>query len=314
MIRFAARRILVGISMLLALTSATFLLVYASGADIARNLLGDLATPEQVAAKAAELGLDRPLATRYLDWLGGAAVGDLGVSWQNSASVIDLVVSRLPVTLSLVAATTLLALLLAGFLGVTAAVRGGWFDRVFQLVSLVASAVPSFVVAIVLVTVLAVQLRAFPATGFTSPGQDFAGWIASITLPVIALVASITATAAQQIRGSMRDALASPWVTTLRSRGLHETQILGLHALRAAAPAGLTVFSLQFVGLLSGTVVIEQVFALPGIGSLAVTATNAGDLPVVMGVVVYTTAMVAIVTILFDILGGLLIPRTRSMT
>ncbi|MFT4041677.1 MAG: ABC transporter permease [Gordonia sp. (in: high G+C Gram-positive bacteria)] len=312
MIRFALRSVAVGVAMFVTLTSATFVLVYASGVDIARNLLGDLATPAQVASKAAELGLDRPLPQRYIDWLGHAAVGDLGVSWSKSVSVSTLVLSRLPVTLSLVILVSVAAAVLATALGVIAAVRGGWSDRIVQAGSLLFSSIPGFVVGIVLVTLFAVRLRLFPATGFTPITHGIGPWLWSLILPATALILGMTATAAQQVRGALRDTLALPWVITLRSRGIAEWQVIWLHALRAAAPAGLAVFGLQFVGLLSGAVVLEQIFALPGIGTLAVSATSAGDLPLVMGVVVYSVLIVVVVTVLTDFLTGVLTPATRS--
>ncbi|MFT4305313.1 MAG: ABC transporter permease [Microbacterium sp.] len=311
MIRFAARRVAVGALMLLALTGATFVLVYASGSDIARSLLGDLATPEQVAAKAAELGLDRPLAQRYLEWLGNAVTGDLGTSWAKSVPVTALVLSRLPVTLSLVALVAVVSAALATVLGVTAAVRGGWVDRLIQATSLLGSAIPGFIVGIVLVTVLAVRWRLFPATGYTPLTDGVGPWLSSLALPATALVLGMTATSAQQVRGALRDTLRLPWITTLRSRGLAERQVIWRYALRNAAPAGIAVFSLQFVGLLSGAIVLEQIFALPGIGTLAVSATTTGDLPVVMGVVVYAVLIVVTVTVAADFTTGLLVPRTR---
>lgn len=312
MLFFIARRLLAGVTVLFAISSAAYFLLFASGANIARSLLGEFASEDQVAAKAQQLGLDRPILERYFDWLGHALTGDFGRSWFSGGAVMNAVIARLPVTFSTVIVAVILIGVLAAGLGTAAAVYRGWIDRVVQVGAVIGDAIPNFIVAVLLVTVLAVQFRIFPATGFVPITTNPWRWAHSITLPVVALLISTVATSAQQVRGAMLSTLDKEFIRTLRSRGLGEGEIIFKHALRSAAPAGLTVLSLQFVALLSGNVVIERVFALPGIGSLAVQATSEGDIPIVMGVVVFAVFVVVLVNLTVDILNGWLNPRARA--
>jgi len=311
MLIFLLRRLGAGILLLFVITTITYTLLYFSSDGIAQNILGEFATPEQIALKQAELGLDQPLATRYLDWLGGAVTGDLGRSWFNSEPVVSALLNRLPVSLTIVIGALLISAVLAALLGVAAAIKRGWIDRAVQLLSLAGDALPSFVVAIVLVTSLAIQAKIFPATGFVPFADNPALWIMSIALPITALVFQLVAQAAQQFRSAIIDVRRRDFVRTLRSRGLSEREVVFKHVLRSAAPAALTILSLQFVGLLGGSVIIEQIFALPGVGPLAVLSTTQGDIPVVMGVVVYTVIMVILVNLVVDLVNGWLNPKVR---
>ena len=311
MLIFLLRRLGAGILLLFVITTITYTLLYFSSDGIAQNILGEFATPEQIALKQAELGLDQPLATRYLDWLGGAVTGDLGRSWFNSEPVVSALLNRLPVSLTIVIGALVISAVLAALLGVAAAIKRGWIDRAVQLLSLAGDALPSFVVAIVLVTSLAIQAKIFPATGFVPFADNPALWIMSIALPITALVFQLVAQAAQQFRSAIIDVRRRDFVRTLRSRGLSEREVVFKHVLRSAAPAALTILSLQFVGLLGGSVIIEQIFALPGVGPLAVLSTTQGDIPVVMGVVVYTVVMVILVNLVVDLVNGWLNPKVR---
>jgi peptide/nickel transport system permease protein len=161
------------------------------------------------------------------------------------------------------------------------------------------------------VTIFAIQLALFPAVSTISPGAGATVWVASMTLPVIALTINAVTSGAQQIRSAVIKQLEKDYVRTLRSRGISEREILFKHVLRSAAPAGLTVLSLQFVGMLGGVVIVEQIFALPGMGALAVTATSLGDIPLVMGVVLYTVVIVILVNLVVDLLNGWLNPKVR---
>jgi len=285
--------------------------MFASSNSIAINLLGDAATKDQIVAKEHELGLDRPILARYFDWLGHAVTGNLGKSWLSSESISESLLSRLGVTLTLVGVVIILAAIIATILGMLAAVKGGWIDRLVQVIGITGFAVPNFVVAIFLVTVFAIQTPIFPATGWVPFSEDPKQWLMSLALPVSALVLGTVASSAQQIRSAIKSVLERDWVRTLKSRGIPQREILFKHVLRAAAPAGLTVLSLQFVGLLGGVVIIEQLFALPGMGYLAVSSTTSGDTPVVMGVVVYTVILVIVVNLLVDLLNGWLNPKNR---
>ncbi|MCV2394450.1 ABC transporter permease [Actinotalea sp. M2MS4P-6] len=311
MLSFLVRRLLSGIAMLAVISTLAYLLMFMTGTDIARNLLGQNASEEAVAARAAQLGLDQPLLTRYVDWVSGALHGDLGTSWFSSVPVTELVGQRLGVTLSLVFLSTFFAALVAVIVGVIAAVHRGWIDRGLQVGSIVGAAIPNYLVALVLVIVLAIQLKWFEPTGYTRPQDSISGWLMSITLPVLALVVTTVAGVAQQVRGSLIDALRQDYVRTLRSRGLPEWRVVLLHALRNAAGPALSVLALLFVGLLGGAVIIEQLFAIPGAGSLAISSTSQGDIPVVMGLVVAIAVIVLVVNLVIDILQGWFNPKVR---
>jgi len=308
---FIARRLLSGVVLVFVISFVAFSLLYASGGDIARRLLGQTASEETVARKAEQLGLDRPLLSQYGDWLSSALAGDLGRSWFSSLPVASSLSDRLAVTLSIVVGATLIAAVLSIVLGVLAARRGGWIDGAVQFVSVIGFAIPGFLIALFLVLVFAVNLHWFKATGFVPITQTFGGWAASVTLPIAALSLGAIATVAQQVRGSVIDAMSRDYVRTLRSRGIGINRVVYVHVLRNAGGPALAVLAVQFIGLLGGAVIVEQIFALPGIGQLTVQATSQGDIPVVMGVVVITAIIVVVVNLLIDLAQAALNPKVR---
>ena len=312
MLTFVARRLANGIAMLFVISSVAFLLLYLTGGDIARTILGEFATEEAVRQRAYELGLDQPLLTRYWDWLSSALTGNFGDSWFAASSVSDLVLSRLAVTLSLVGLAVLLIALVATAIGVFAAVhRGGLADRFVQFFSLMAAAVPPFLIALAFVMLFSLQLGWLAPSGFTAPSDSIPGWLASVALPVGALLVAGVAGSAQQVRGAMVDTLNQDYIRTLRSRGLPFRSVVLKHALRNAAGPGLSVLALQFIALLGGAIVIENLFAIPGLGSLSARSTIQGDIPVIMGVVVTISIIVIVVNLVIDIVHGWLNPKVR---
>lgn len=311
MLTFIAKRVVSGVILLLVICALAYTLLFFSGTNIARNLAGDQATEEQVAYRAQELGLDRPLVERFFSWLASAASGDLGTSWFTAQPVAATLGDRLPVTLVIVTVSILLTALVAAAIGVAAAVRGGWVDRAVQVGSIAGDIVPNFVLALALVIIFAINLDVFPAVSTIAPGAPPSVWIASLTLPVIAIVMSAVTGSTQQFRSAVLAQLEKEYVRTLRSRGIGEGEILFAHVLKNAAPAGLTVLSLQFIGMLGGVVIVEKIFSIPGIGSTAVSATSQSDIPVIMGVVIATVIIVIIVNLLVDIANGWLNPKVR---
>ena len=311
MIRFIAKRLGSGLVVLFVVSALTFFLLYVSSGSIARNILGDPATAEQVARNEHALGLDPPLVVRDFAWVADALSGNLGASWFTSEPVANSLATRIPVTMTMVFAAMILIAVCAALIGVVAAVKRGWVDRVVQVGAIIGDSIPGFVIGIILVTILAIQLGLFPATSTISPESGPDMWVYSMALPVIALLVNGVTGGAQQIRSAVIKQLERDYVRTLRSRGIGEREILFRHVLRSAAPAGLTVLSLQLIGMLGGVVIIEQIFALPGMGPLAVAATGQSDLPVVMGVVMYTVVVVIVVNLLVDILNGWLNPKVR---
>jgi peptide/nickel transport system permease protein len=310
-ILFIVRRLLSGVILTVVISVLAFFLLYLNSAGIARRILGQNASNEVVAQKAVELGLDRPLWQQYLDWLGGAVTGNLGRSWFTGELVSTGVSSRLAVTLSIVIGATVLAAVLSVVLGVLAATRRGWVDRVVQVIAVLGFAIPGFLLALALVLVFAIGLHLFKATGYIPITTSVSGWLTSVTLPIIALAIGTIAVVAQQIRGSVADALSRDYVRTLRSRGLSARRVVLKHVLRNAGGPALAVLAVQFIGLLGGAVIVETIFAIPGLGQLAVSSTNKADIPMVMGLVITTAIIVVIVNLLIDLAQAALNPKVR---
>lgn len=308
---FILRRLLSGVVLVFVISFISFALLYMDSANIARRILGQNATQELVEKKSQELGLDRPLISQYIDWLTSALTGDLGRSWFSGQLVSVSLSGRLAVTLSLVIGATLVSAVIAVLLGVLAARRGGAIDAAVQFISMLGFAIPGFLIAVYLVLLFAVNLHWFKATGYIPLTESFAGWISSVTLPIVALSIGAIAAVTQQIRGSVLDALSRDYVRTLRSRGLPERSVVYKHVLRNAAGPALAVLAVQFIGLLGGALIVEQVFALPGMGQLTVTAGTSGDIPVVMGTVVTVAVIVIIVNLAIDLAQAALNPKVR---
>jgi peptide/nickel transport system permease protein len=300
------------LAVLLVVTFATFSLMFGNGSGIARAVLGMNARPEDVQREVIALGLDQPLLVQYGNWLKGALSGDLGASFYTGQTVTNALSSRVPVTLAIVVITLVLTAALSVLLGVTAAVKGGWVDRVLQFLSVLGTAVPAFIVAIVLVFAFAIAWRVLPATGYVSPEISVSGWLASVTLPVVALLIGSMASAAAQFRTAVLDTLSRDYVRTLRARGISERHVIFRHVLRNSAAPGLTVLSLTTFGLLGGAVFIEQVFALPAMGQLANQSAQINDVPMVMGTVLVTIVIVLVVNFLGDLATTVLNPKART--
>ena len=311
MISFIVKRLLTGIVMLAAITTVGFTLLYLGGGDIARKILGESADAQTVAQKARELGLDRPVLMQYGDWVVHALTGDFGYSWFSGQTVSAAIISRLSVTLSLVIGTVVVVAIVSVVLGVLAATKRGWVDKLAQLLAVLGHAIPGFLFAVGLVLFFALALGWFDPTGYVPFTESPTGWLKTVTLPVIALALGGIANVTQQIRGAVIDALRNDYVRTLRSRGIPERTVILKHVLRNAAGPALAVLAVIFVGLLGGAVIVEQVFAIPGLGQVAVQATTQGDIPPVMGLLVATGVIVIVFNLLVDLAQGWLNPKVR---
>lgn len=305
------RRLLVSIPLVVLVSLLTFLLEALAPGDTARTILGENYTPQGYAQLRHALGLDQPVLTQYWHWLTGAVHGDFGVSPISGLDVGNQIATRLGVTLSLIIAATVVAGLLGVALGAASAVRGGALGRAVDVLSLVGLAVPGFWLGFVLVTLFAVAVRLLPATGYVPVGASPVAWARSLILPTVALALAPVALIAKQTRDGMLDALNRDFVHTLRANGASEASIVFRHALRNAAIPVVTVVGLMFVGLLNGTVLVETVFAMPGLGGLAVQSTTQHDLPVIQGVAVTFTVIVVLVNLLVDLAYGWLNPKVR---
>jgi peptide/nickel transport system permease protein len=311
MMSLIGRRLALSLPLLVIVPTVTFFLAELIPGDIARTILGADASQAQYEQLRQSLGLDQPVAERYLDWLGQALHGNLGASLFWDQPVTSLLDSRLPVTLSLVIGSTLVAAVIGVALGIAAALQAGALGRLVDAIAAVGLAIPSFFLGLLFVTWFAVTLRLFPVTGYVSIAQSPGGWLRSLVLPVATLAVPGAAVIARQTRDALREVLDRPFIRTLRAAGLPGRSVIGKHALRNAAIPVVTVTGLIFTSNLSGTVVVESVFALPGLGGLAVQATSQHDLPLIEGVAVYFTIAVIGVNLLVDLAYGWLDPRVR---
>jgi peptide/nickel transport system permease protein len=311
MLSLIGRRLALSLPLLVIVPTVTFLLAALIPGDVARTILGADATQAQYLQLRQTLGLNEPLLTRYFTWLGNALHGNLGTSlfWQQPVS--SLLDSRLQVTLSLVIGSTALATAVGVVFGVVAALRAGVVGKIVDAIAMVGLAIPNFFLGLLLVTWFAVTLRAFPATGYVPFSQSPGEWLRSIVLPVITLAVPGIAVIAKQTRDAMLEVLDRPFIRTLRAAGVPGRSIIGKHALRNAAIPVVTVTGLIFIASLSGTVLVETVFALPGLGGLVVQATSQHDLPLIQGVAVYFTIAVICVNLLVDLTYSWLDPRVR---
>ena len=306
MLSLALRRLLGAVpTLLLLLTLAFFLMHAAPGGpfDAERSL-----PPQIEAALRAQYQLDQPLWRQYLHYLGGLLRGDLGPSFQYGGfSVAELIGSGAPVSFRLGAAALLLALLLGVVLGSAAALqRGGWLDRVLMTFALAGISVPAYVVAPLLVLLFAVTLHWLPAGGWS------AGGVSDAVLPVISLALPQVAAIARLSRASMIEVLSAPYIRTARAKGLPLRLVVWRHALKPALLPVLSYLGPAAAGLVTGSVVIEQVFGIPGIGRYFVQGALNRDYTLVLGVVLFYGALIVLFNFLVDMLYGVLDPRVRS--
>lgn len=311
MLQYILRRLAVGVVLATLVTFFTYWLLSFSSDGVAANILGPAATADSISALKKSMGLDRPFLIQYFDWLGGVVHGDFGVSYFTSENVVSAVIKRLSVTLSVVLTALIISVVVAVALGVLAASRAGAIDRFTQSVSLLGHLLPNLLLAIVLVVVLSINLRLLPATGFTPFSESPGKWVASITIPVIVLVINGIANIAAQVRGTMIGELQKDYVRTLRTRGIPTWSIVYRHALRNAAAPALVVLSLEFISMLGGALIIENVFALPGFGSFAFNSSLQGDIPVIMGITIFGVMLVVSVNLVTDLINGWLNPKAR---
>jgi peptide/nickel transport system permease protein len=282
--------------------------------DPAAVAAGEFATPERIEIVRQEMRLDEPLLVRYASWLGDAVRGDLAESQlvKPGEGVVGLIIGRLGVTLIVAGLALAIAISVAVPLGALAAVRRGTrFDRIVRLLTSTSLAIPSFVMGLLLVAFLAIETSLFPATGWVGPREDFLKFLHHAVLPCIALAVIPAAEITRQVRGALIDTFEKPFIRTARATGNSRRAILWKHAGKAAAPPVLTVIGLQSAALIGGAVVIEQIFVVPGLGTLVISAVSIRDIAVVQGAVVIGATLVLTVNLLVDLLQTYLQPKAR---
>jgi len=309
-LRLLARRLAQALPVVLLASFIVFGLMELVPGDIAVTLAGENATQEQVAALRAMYHLDDPFLLQYAAWLWHALHGDLARSLMSQEDVLSAVLRTFPKTLLVAVAALVLAVVVGTPLGIVAAVRrGSWIDTLVTGIASVGVAVPGFWLGMILVSVFSLSLHWLPATGAVSLGEDVRGALSHALLPAIALAATSVAEISRQLRGALIEVLSSPYVRTLHAKGLSPASIIWRHGLRNVAVTLLTLVGLLFNRLLGATVVIEAVFAIPGMGSLIVVSTINKDFPVVQGVVLMLVMVVIATNLIVDLLCMLVDPR-----
>jgi len=307
---FVVRRLLAVAPTVLVVATVTFIALQIIPGDIAQIMLGTDARPEDVTRLRRELGLDRPLIVRYLEWLGNLLRGDLGTSITYREPVGRLIAARLPVTYSVAFAAMLVAIGIALPLGIAAA-RRAWSP--LDLTALVGSqlglAVPTFWMGILLLLGFAAAYPIFPLQGYVGFTRDPTQWLRHLALPAVALGIERAAALTRLVRASFLEELTRDYVRTARSKGLREPSVLRGHVLRNALIPVLTVMGLQLGFLLGGTIVVEQVFGLPGLGRLLLQGIYSRDLMVVQGAVITIAVTFALLNLLVDLLYAVVDPR-----
>lgn len=308
---FLIRRIAQMLVVMVLVATAVFVIFRLIPGNPAALLVGGDATPAQLAAKEAELGLDRPIIVQYFDWGLGVLQGDFGEAYGSGGiAVSSLLPGPLFRTLELATVSMVIALLIAVPLGVIAAVRAGsWLDQVVRAFAVTGFSLPSFVFALFLLNVFAFRLGWFPVGGYVSIGDDFVGHVRTLTLPAITVGVTMAGILVRFVYSSMLEVLRADYVRTARSKGLTETVVTGRHALRNAGIPVVTVAGLQFGLMVGGMVIVEVVFAWPGLGQLMVQSISTRSFSVVQAAVLVTAAVFVIVNTLVDILYTVLDPR-----
>jgi peptide/nickel transport system permease protein len=310
---FLLRRVTTFLATLAGASAVIFLVLEILPGNAALTILGADATPDAVAALTRKLGLDRPAAQRYLEWVEGLVTGDLGTSYAYSTPVSELISGSLAVSLPLAVMAMLLTLAIALSLGIFAASRrGGLADTGVMGVSQIGIAIPNFWFAILLILLFAVRLHWFSAGGF--PGWEEGAWPAlrALILPAVALAMVQAAILARVTRSAIIEVMREDFVRTARAKGLTRRAALRRHVLRNAMIPVVTIMGLQFANLIAGTVVVENVFYLPGLGRLIFQAINNRDLIVVRDCVMLLAALVVAVNFIVDLVYAAIDPRLKA--
>jgi peptide/nickel transport system permease protein len=312
MFAFVARRLIYLVPVLVAVSLLTFLIASLLPGDLAYVILGDQATPDKVAALRHDMGLDQPIWWRYLSWLGHVLQGDFGRSFRTGQTVLQAVSERLPVSIELMLLAELAALAIGIPLAIACAVRSGSaFDRFMTGSAFSMLSVPAFLSAILLIYLFAVELRWLPATGYVPFDEDPVGNLRSFVLPALTLALGEWPVLMRVLRSDMIATLQEDYIAMARAKGLKPSRILLVHALKPSSLTLVTVTGINIGRLIGGTVIVESVFALPGIGRLLLGAIYTRDLIILQGVVLCVACGYVLMNFVVDLLYAVLDPRIR---
>lgn len=312
MYTYIARRLILTAFILFGLSIAVFVAMHAIPGDIVDIMLGIEATPQSVAALKKAMGLDQPIYVQYLKWLYNVAQGNLGESLRNGRPILGEILYRLPVTLELIFFAMIISLCFAIPIGIISAIKqNSWFDHILRPISIVGLSVPSFWWGIVFIILISYYIPSFYSGGYISIFKDFWGNFKAIFPPSLAMGIAMAAVVTRFTRSSLIEVLQEDYITTARAKGLSERMVVGKHGLRNSLINVLTIVGLQAGYLLSGAVLVETVFSLPGVGRLALEAVYQRDYPMVQGAILVTSFIFVMVNLVVDLLYGLLDPRIR---
>jgi peptide/nickel transport system permease protein len=313
-VHWLARQVLRLAVVLLCVTLLTYLIVNILPGDVAIVILGSLATPQDIAGLRADLGLDRPMLVRYFDWLGSALSGDLGRSYRNGEPVAQAIADRLPVSLQLMVMAQIIALGIAVPAALLSVRRpGGLFDRMSASAAFGFLATPNFMLGILLIYLFSVTLDLLPATGFTPMSESLWGNFESMVLPSLTLGLIEWTVLMRVLRSDLLTTLKEDFILLARAKGLPPWRVLLQHALRPSSFTLITVLGLNIGGLIGGAVIVEQIFALPGVGRLLLGGIFNRDLILVQGTVSFIAAGFVLINFLVDMLYAVLDPRVRHV-
>ena len=312
MLRFLVQRLATLLPTLVFVSMLIFGLQQLLPGDPAKILAGEEQDPSVIAHLRQKLHLDEPLPVRYAYWVGGALKGDLGESVRNQQPVLDLVLQKLPVTVQLATMAMVIALVIGLPAGIVSAVgRGTWWDTVANVFALWVISTPNFWLGILLILLFSVQLGWLPASGYVSPFEDLGANLAAMIMPAFVLGNAIAAVLMRHTRSAMLQVMSADYVRTARAKGLSERVVVLRHALRNALVPIITLGALELGTLLSGAVLTEQVFTIPGFGKLIVDSVFNRDYAVVQGVVLVTATTYIVLNLLADVAYFAVNPRLR---
>jgi len=312
MYAFIIRRLLLAVFILFCLSIIVFTAVHMIPGDMVQVMLGPAATAEAVDALRQSFGLDQPLYVQYFIWIFNLIQGNLGESLRMGAPVLDSILTRFPITLELIFMAMGLALLIAFPIGIICAVkRNSWFDHMLRPVSVLGLSVPDFWWAVLFIIVISTYFPEFYIVEYVGLFDDLTLNLKAMLPAAVALGITLTAVIIRFVRSSLIEVLQTDYIITARAKGLSEIVTIGKHALRNASIDVLTIIGLQMGALISGAVLVEVVFGLPGLGRLALDAVRQRDYPMVQGTVLFMASFFIFINLLVDILYGFLDPRIR---
>jgi peptide/nickel transport system permease protein len=312
MLGFVARRLFYLLPVLLAVSLLTFLIASLLPGDLAYVILGDQATPEKVAALRHDMGLDQPIWSRYFSWLGHVLEGDFGRSFRTGQTVLQAVAERLPVSFELMLLAEIIGLAVGVPVAIACAVRNGSpFDRFMTSSAFGMLSVPTFLSAILLIYLFAVELRWLPATGYVPFAEDPAANLRFRVLPALTLALAEWPGIMRVLRSDMIATLQEDYIALAKAKGLKASRILFVHALKPSSLTLITVTGINIGRLIGGALIVETIFALPGIGRLLVSAIYTRDLIILQGVVLFVAGGFVLMNFIVDMLYAVLDPRIR---